>query len=351
MARVRDIFSVAKLLVLSLGGPHFDIPGIPKPQRPMKNRDKRCSAGIRSFQQFRRHGFTLIELLVVLAIFVILVGLALPAVQKVRDVANRMRCTNNVKQIALAAHPYHDDIGAFPPSFSLRTKEEQPRYLNWSVRLLPYLEPEQRWRQVQKDYSQNPDPFRSPSHALQDHILNIFSCASDWRASTAWTVTVSGESRHVSLMSYLGNSGVSHVNRNGVIYRDSRVSIAGITDGTSNTILLGERPPSADLTYGWFYFGVGQDGRGSLDSCLGTRELNVARFPKYSQKVCGTGPFHFKPGRIDSPCSAFHYWSLHSGGANFAFCDGSVRFLTYASDSVLPALATRSGGEAVEFPN
>jgi prepilin-type processing-associated H-X9-DG protein len=63
------------------------------------------------------------------------------------------------------------------------------------------------------------------------------------------------------------------------------------------------------------------------------------------------GPYYFQAGRVDNPCDAFHFWSLHSGGANFAFCDGSVRLLNYSADSVLPALATRAGGEVTAPPD
>ena len=112
--------------------------------------------------------------------------------------------------------------------------------------------------------------------------------------------------------------------------------------------MFGERPPSADLRFGWHYASVGQDGAGSLDSVIGVRDPNVASESEY--RPCGIGPFSFNAGRADDSCSVFHYWSLHPGGANFAFADGSVRFLSYSADSILPALATRAGGEVVEVP-
>lgn len=167
------------------------------------------------------------------------------------------------------------------------------------------------------------------------------------RAGTAWTLTIFGNTQRVSLLSYLGNSGTASGRNDGVFFRRSGVNLVHISDGTSNTLLIGERPPSADVRYGWFYAGVGQDGSGSLDSVIGARKVNRSIYPQY--RACGPGPFQFKAGRVDAVCDAFHYWSLYPNGANFAFADGSVRFLAYSADSVLPALATRAGGEVVSL--
>ncbi len=108
-----------------------------------------------------------------------------------------------------------------------------------------------------------------------------------------------------------------------------------------------KRPPSQDLWYGWWYAGHGVNGTGMGDMVLGVREMG----PPSDAYVpdCG-GPAHFVPGRVENMCDAFHFWSLHSGGANYLFADGSVRFLPYAADPFLPALATRSGGEVADLP-
>ena len=140
--------------------------------------------------------------------------------------------------------------------------------------------------------------------------------------------------------------GTDYTSTTGVLYRDSRVRLTDITDGASNTIAVGERPPSADYWYGWWYAGFGQNGTGGLDSLLGARELNAGGNYTY---MCAPGPFHFQSGRFDDQCSAFHFWSPHTGGANFLFADGSVRFLSYSADKILPALATRAGGEVVDL--
>jgi prepilin-type N-terminal cleavage/methylation domain-containing protein/prepilin-type processing-associated H-X9-DG protein len=295
-----------------------------------------------------RPGFTLIELIVTLAVISTLIGLLLPAIQMIRSAAGRAKCLNNVKQLSLAAHQYHDSFGALPSAF----RTDRPatlNYANWTVRLLPHLDQENLWRQVQADFAKAPYPFIPPQHDLQDRVVPLFGCPADWRTTTAWTVTTQSGTKHVSVHSYLANVGTNSRKRDGVVYRNSRIGLNQISDGSSNTILFGERPPSSTLVYGWFYFGFGQDGGGSLDSVMGAREINRSRYAAY--RPCGPGPFRFADGRPEDPCAAFHYWSLHPGGAHFAFCDGSARFLRYAADSILPALATRAGGEIASIPD
>ena len=133
--------------------------------------------------------------------------------------------------------------------------------------------------------------------------------------------------------------------KDGVFVQDRRFGLNAVTDGTSSTLLLGERPPSADFQFGWWYAGVGQKLSGSGDLILGVREQNLQ--PIVSGSKCGPGAYPFRASRLDDPCGMFHFWSPHPGGANFAFCDGSVHFLRYSANDIMPALATRAGGEAV----
>jgi prepilin-type processing-associated H-X9-DG protein len=160
--------------------------------------------------------------------------------------------------------------------------------------------------------------------------------------SIPWEVTTtSGNRVRTALSSYLGVSGTTSRNRDGILYTNSQTQLVHVPDGTSNTLLLGERPPSADLIYGWWYVGAGQ-GAGRVDSHLGVVELNV-RGTGY--RNCPTGPYRFQDDGIQAPCATFHYWSLHAGGSHFALADGSVRFIRYPAVAMLPALATRAGGE------
>ncbi|MBL8867919.1 MAG: DUF1559 domain-containing protein [Gemmataceae bacterium] len=294
-----------------------------------------------------RAGYTLIELIVVIAIVGTLLGLLLPAVQNVRAAAARIRCGNQMRQLALAAHQFHDSFETLPPAFNGRGSTSR---LNWHVKLLPFIEQDAAWQATLADFQREPNPYsQTKPHGNFDKLFAAYECPADSRTATAWTVQTMNGPRHVSVSSYLGNSGAAHGDRQGVIYRNSRIGLAHILDGSSNTLLMGERPPSYNLLYGWWYAGAGQDGRGSLDSVLAARERNRSLYPSYQS--CGDGPFPMKARRVDEPCSAFHYWSFHGGGLNLAFCDGSVRFSSYSIDGVLPELATRSGGEPVGVPD
>jgi prepilin-type processing-associated H-X9-DG protein len=132
--------------------------------------------------------------------------------------------------------------------------------------------------------------------------------------------------------------------RNGVIFLDSEVRMTDITDGSSNTLLLGERPPDEWREFARWHGGWGIWTRAG--SSLGVRETSVE--PLNSQ--CFNSGYRFQRGSLNDPCSIFHFWSLHPGGANFARADGSVTFMSYSAESILPALATRAGGEVVQQP-
>ena len=290
-----------------------------------------------------RRGFSLVELLVVIAIIAVLIGLLLPAVQKVRSTAARLKCQNNLKQLSLALHLHHDQTSALPPGLSVKADGGRYPYLGWPARILPNVEQDVVWRQILAAFATDPDPFVFHGHAPHLIVLAtpiaVFNCPADPRLPGP--VPSSPGSR--TFTSYLGVEGTDQFRRNGVLYLDSAVRLTDITDGTSSTLLLGERPPAKDFRYGWWYRGWGQSIDGSAEMLLGARERNVAG------EGCAPGPFPFGPGRLDDQCHIFHYWSLHSGGANFAFADGSVHFLSYSADSILPALATRAGGEVVSL--
>ncbi len=292
-----------------------------------------------------RNGFTLIELLVVIAIIAILIGLLLPAVQKVREAAARTQCQNNLKQIGLALHNYHGDQGRLPPGVTPGPTGEPYPYLGWLGRLLPYVEQGSLWSQAQAAYAEQPyNPFAPPHLGIMTPVRS-YGCPADDRVDQPHNTH---QGYRVAVASYLGVLGIDYRNPTGVLYWGSKVRLTDITDGTSGTLMVGERPPSPDFWYGWWYAGAGQVA-GSGDTVLGARELrNTA--DQYTSG-CPVGPYHFAPGRLDNQCDALHFWSLHPGGANFLFADGSVRFLSYAADPILPALATRAGGEVVTLPD
>jgi len=293
----------------------------------------------------RRIGFTLLELLVVLAILALLTGLLLAAVQQVRSAAAKTDCANRMRQIGLAFHNTHAARGTLPPGMSWKYQPEPYQYMSWRPRLLPYLEQDAMWRQSVAAYgTHNTYPPPSPPHPFA-LVVPAFVCPTDEKARSLGVVK--GYDLPVGLSSYLGSSGSRHGRNNGVLFMDSAIRLTDITDGTSNTLLVGERPPSRDNQLGWWYAGIGQSYDGSAAATLSVRERAVSIWGL----GCGDEPYHFTPGRLDNQCDAFHFWSLHAGGANFLFGDGSVRFLAYSADSVLPALATRAGGEVATIPD
>jgi prepilin-type processing-associated H-X9-DG protein len=151
----------------------------------------------------------------------------------------------------------------------------------------------------------------------------------------------------VAFTAYLGVEGEDQDEKNGVLYLDSAIRFEEITDGLSRTLMVGERPPSADGYFGWWYAGEGQQRDGSADMVLGVREICTGTHAL----GCRLGPHDFGPGQITNQCDAFHFWSPHlGGGANFLFADGSVHFLSYSAAPIMVALATRAGGEAAEVP-
>lgn len=287
----------------------------------------------------RRRAFTLLELIVVMAIIGLVAALILAAVQRVRESAARAACANRLREIALAAHGYHTALSVLPSGHSSAVSGSPTHDMSWLTRLLPYLEQTSLWAQAEADYRRSPNPFRTPPHTGLATVVPAYTCPSDDRVLRP----AETQGFFVAFTSYIGNQGTDFLTPNGVLFSESRVHFSDITDGTSNTLLSGERPPSADLFFGWWYAGTGQRGTGSCDAVLGVRERNAGGT---ATQMCPVGPYHYRPGRFDSQCDLFHFWSPHlGGGANFAFADGSVRFVTYASDDVLPALATRSGGE------
>lgn len=291
----------------------------------------------------RRRGLTLLELLVVIAILSLVVALTLGGVQKVRMSAARTRCADHMRQLALALHAYHDAKGHLPAGMTRDSERAPEPYLSWLARLLPHIEQGALWQQTEDAYRAEKN-FLSPTHTARDKVVPLFICPADGRITSPASQDRTGHP--VAYTSYLGVEGHNAGVNNGLLYMDSRHKLGDATDGTGSTLLIGERPPSANLDLGWWYAGWGQRQNGDAEFLLGARTRCYNRYAAQ----CPEGPYDFAPGTFKNPCDAFHFWSPHTGGANFAFADGSVRFLRYSANDILPALATRAGGETVVVP-
>jgi prepilin-type processing-associated H-X9-DG protein len=311
---------------------------------------------------------------VVIAIIAILIGLLVPAVQKVREAAARIQCANNLKQIGLALHNHHDAYKRFPSALdsTLDSSGKDPSkgrhwYWSWLAQILAFVEGQNIYRQAAA-FAATGDgkafTYPKPAHPWNpwgDFLISsgpvttanpmigvmvpVYGCPSDSRTLVAQNVPTGVGSSYwpaMGLTAYLGISGVSarSGDNKGVLYWGSRTRIADITDGTSNTLLVGERPPSRDMEFGWWFAGAGYDGHGVGDVVLGARETGYA-----AALGCLASKVGFQPGQVNVDCDQVHFWSLHTGGGNFLLADGSVRFAPYTIDSILPALCTRNGGE------
>jgi prepilin-type processing-associated H-X9-DG protein/prepilin-type N-terminal cleavage/methylation domain-containing protein len=315
-------------------------------------------------------GFTLVELLVVIAIIAVLIGLLVPAVQKVREAANRTSCSNNLKQLALAAHHHHNARGKFPNG--LHTVDSiDGRYANgtcWKVELLPYFEQENLQRKW--DYTDFRNNVAGGMNATTAQVLKVLLCPSDPLPDPVWFVPVSPDypqyafaSGFYGLSSYGGNAGKRSfpdvmLTRDGIFCWDSSIGLRDVTDGASNSFLFGERShrdPEYDrysFTSSPSFYPLGKWGKwagvyftegGSLAEHLLSTPVPINyRVPPDIPMEEFLGPTGAKNNRL---CA---FGSGHPGGANFAFVDGSVRYLSDQTPlEILQALSTRAGGEVV----
>lgn len=299
-------------------------------------------------RQPARLGMTLIELMVVIAILAVLMGLLLPAVQKVREAANRLRCQNHLKQLGTALHLHHDHFDMFPQAYNefwnLHPPTDEP--------VAPDPRPRKSWATFILPFVEKQNLLYSGSALAQRNLVDVFLCPSDPRSRS---VSEGGSyvflGNRFGLTSYLAVEGSfyergpdrSQLNlefgggKNGVIHRSSDTRLTDVTDGTSHTLLLGERPPSPApaLDWGWWAWSAYDTALAAVDR----RSLIYFGCPT---------PSRYRPGELMNRCDSTHFWSFHPGGGNWLFADGSVHFLMYAAADLLPALASRNGGEVVD---
>jgi prepilin-type N-terminal cleavage/methylation domain-containing protein/prepilin-type processing-associated H-X9-DG protein len=304
-------------------------------------------------------GFTLLELLVVIAIVAMLLGLLLPAVQKVRAAAARAGCQNNLKQLALAAHHFHEAYGHFPPAYYFRDLHSSspplfPVSCPWVVALAPYLEQEalaRRWFTGEDPY------FPDGRQALAATVLRPLVCPADYLPSPPQFEEVAPmpgapNGMYRGLTSYGPNMGTGRSVGDGLLYGNSRVRLTDVSDGSSTTILFGERDTFEPL---WKYFfstmpSIDFTLWGAWDSAeLPWRAAMVEINWRLPGWVAQDPPPYGSPAWHDLQTKRYlAYGSGHAGGAQVAFADGSARFLRDSLPlATLQALSTRAGGEVV----
>jgi len=306
----------------------------------------------------QRYGFTLVELLVVIAIIGILIGMLLPAVQQVREAARRTQCANNIRQLALACHNYESANMVFPPGLNVPFGDgsagtvdferfplvEEPRkankYGSWMVWILPFIEQNNIFVQLNLDVREL-DANAIGTGGIGAEIVPAFLCPSDVPEQV---VNPFGDF-FFGANSYFGVAGqegwfLAGLTNDGMLYHNSKVNFGEITDGSSNTFLIGERfsddPEWEDFrTFrGWAW----SSSFSARDCIVGMRaEINY-NFPP------GSGP---SPGFDLTDLKFNSFSSGHPGGANFAAADGSVHFIGLESSGsleLLENLAIRNDG-------
>jgi len=306
----------------------------------------------------RRPGFTLIELLVVIAIIAVLLGLLLPAVQKVREAANRISCANNLKQIGEALHNYHGTNQLLPPGYLATlpyvngATDTAPGW-SWATYILPYLEQDNLYAQVAVGSS----PLSS---SAIENVVKLYICPSEPITAAAFnvpdlfgdTLTVAAPSSYAACCGG-DESDTAALTGLGVFYRNSKTRLTDITDGTSQTIMVGDRA-FADARGIW---------AAAINNAVCTRGVfdpssvnpGASTFPAPCLVLAHS---HLNNPDGDTDSSLDDFSSRHPGGSNFLFADGSVHFLrsvphnnpdgSYPIDSqILQALGTRAHGEII----
>lgn len=277
-----------------------------------------------------RRAFTLIELLVVIAIIAVLIGLLLPAVQKVRDAASRSQCQNNLHQIGIALQMYHDNYAKFPPGGVSKSNG-----LSYTVFILPYLEQDNLYKSGDPNGPYNA-AINQPLQALN---VKIYMCPVQFEK---YTLAIEATTSFTS--SYAGNTGPKDPSNTaayrfqsaaqggnslqGVLGMDTTVNIPQITDGTSNTFLVGELSWKGANSYRTW-------SRGCWASDSNCHSCKNMAYKLKTTKYNGSDNFN-----------DVSFGSNHASVANFLMCDGSARLVSNSADIlILRNTASRDGGE------
>ncbi len=305
----------------------------------------------------KSRGFTLVELLVVTAITGVLVSLLLPAVNSAREAGRRTSCANNLKQIGLALISYHDETGSFPPGYTASgpyvdgATDTTPGW-SWAAYILPRLEQRSAYNSIAFNL-----PVESPQNAqAAQTVVNTFLCPSDLVPRQAFTVTdaFSKPLAKAAPACYAASCGpdasdTADETGMGVYYRNSKVRIADIADGTSHTVMVGERS--------WAY-----------SNGIWAGAINNGVIAEGIENNCPAGTFpaatlvlshcHLITALHDTDASLDDYSSMHPGGCQFVYADGSVHFIimipsdnpdgSYTPNSLIfQTLGTRANGDTV----
>jgi prepilin-type N-terminal cleavage/methylation domain-containing protein len=294
--------------------------------------------------KIRKRGFTLIELLVVISIIAILIALLLPAVQQAREAARRAQCKNNLKQLGLACHVYHDAFGQFPPGAMSNTNNTRA---SWGIFILPYLDEKPLYDLYTLNYFNTgvaiPDNITTVFPAPVNNATNVNgSVIETFRCPSETSLAVNG------ISNYLGSWGAGDVmitdilndaagDGGGIFVQDGKVRIRDVKDGTTNTFLIGEAVgvTDRDLTaatrrqYAW----------GAIS---GTSGIPV------TTRVCGDTRLQLNTASQGDSDALFdanvnNFASNHEGGAQFCLCDGAVRFISENIDYAQTGINSTQG--------